>query len=143
MLPRLLYLGDVPVESSYHGSALLHRLLADYPPEQLLILETGAASSKPERRMPNVNYYLSRPLGRQRWFEYDSCLCSRVVHADGKRSGTPSRIRSTVLRCERVDRGAWVGGWRRPALRASETCRCALIVHDDWPRVRTFLWGLS
>src|SRR6185295_2510571 len=65
MFPRLLYIGDVPVEASYHGSALLHRMLSDYPPEKLTILET-ATQSVPERRLPHVNY-ISRPIGKQRW----------------------------------------------------------------------------
>jgi len=55
-LPRLLYLGDVPVESSYHGSALLYRLLQDYPPERLRIVEAGLFGSQPERRLKNIRY---------------------------------------------------------------------------------------
>jgi glycosyltransferase involved in cell wall biosynthesis len=55
-LPRLLYLGDVPVECSYHGSALLYRLLQDYPPERLRILEPWPALSKASRRLPAVRY---------------------------------------------------------------------------------------
>jgi len=55
-LPRLLYIGDVPVESSYHGSALLYRLLQDYPPERLRIVEAGLFGSQPERRLKNVPY---------------------------------------------------------------------------------------
>src|SRR5829696_1583383 len=65
MFPRLLYVGDVPVEASYHGSALLHRLLTEYPPEKLTILETGAASD-PTRRLPHVNY-INHRIGKQRW----------------------------------------------------------------------------
>lgn len=55
-LPNLLYLGDVPIESSYHGSALLYRLLQDYPPRQLLIIEAGQTESLPERRLADVRY---------------------------------------------------------------------------------------
>jgi hypothetical protein len=56
-LPRLLYLGNVPVESSYHGSALLHRLLSEYPPEKLLILEGSTPhGSQPARRLSFVAY---------------------------------------------------------------------------------------
>ena len=44
MLPRLLYVGDVPVEASYHGSALLHRLLVNYPPDRLSVIETAMPS---------------------------------------------------------------------------------------------------
>ena len=62
---NLLYVGDVPVEASYHGSALLHRLLSDYPPEHLTVIET-ATRSEPARRLPKVNY-ISYPIGNQRW----------------------------------------------------------------------------
>lgn len=56
-LPNLLYLGNVPVESSYHGSALLFRLLSDYPKEKLLILEGSTPhGSSPDRRIPSVGY---------------------------------------------------------------------------------------
>src|SRR5215217_6355721 len=65
LLPRIVYVGDVPVEASYHGSALLHRLLSDYPPGRLTIIET-ATESQTERRLPNINY-ISRPIGNQRW----------------------------------------------------------------------------
>ena len=55
-LPRLLYLADVPVESSYHGSALLYRLLADYPADRLLVIEPSASQSQVARRLPEVRY---------------------------------------------------------------------------------------
>jgi hypothetical protein len=62
---NLLYVGDVPVEASYHGSALLHRLLADYPHEKLTVIET-ATPSDPRRRLADVNY-ISYPIAKQRW----------------------------------------------------------------------------
>jgi glycosyltransferase involved in cell wall biosynthesis len=55
-LPRLLYLGDVPVESSYHGSALIYRLLQNYPAEKLRIIEGNLRNSLPERRLAGVAY---------------------------------------------------------------------------------------
>jgi hypothetical protein len=54
-VPRLCYLGEVPVECSYHGSALLWRLFENYPPEDLLIVE-GIHRSSAERRLPRVRY---------------------------------------------------------------------------------------
>jgi hypothetical protein len=54
-IPRLLYLGDVPVEASFHGSILLYRLLQEYPPDRLFIIERGQASL-PARRLPGVKY---------------------------------------------------------------------------------------
>jgi glycosyltransferase involved in cell wall biosynthesis len=59
ILPNLLYLSNVPVEASYHGSALLCRLLSDYPPDKLRILEgTLPHGSQPERRLKGVEYGL-------------------------------------------------------------------------------------
>jgi hypothetical protein len=55
-LPRLVYVGDVPVECSLHSSGLLFRLLQDYPASKLLIVETWPALSQPERRLPGVAY---------------------------------------------------------------------------------------
>ena len=75
MLPRLLYVGDVPVEASYHGSALLYRLLDGYPADRLRIIEAGTALSQPARRLPGVRYEdLRLPLSRlqttrlSRWY---------------------------------------------------------------------------
>jgi hypothetical protein len=59
-LPRLLYVSDVPVEASYHGSALLYRLLEDYPRDKLLVVEAGDLLSDPSRRLPACHY--ERPV---------------------------------------------------------------------------------
>ena len=55
-LPRLVYVGDVPVESSTHGSGLLFRLLQDYPVGKLLVVEGWPSRSNPARRLPGVSY---------------------------------------------------------------------------------------
>ena len=65
--PKIVYVGDVPVEASYHGSALLHRLLSGYPADRLTIIET-ATESQPQRRLSNINY-VSRPVSKQRWLD--------------------------------------------------------------------------
>src|SRR5690349_7624428 len=44
-LPRLVYIGDVPIESTYHGSILLYRLFEAYPADKLLIIETDLGRS--------------------------------------------------------------------------------------------------
>ena len=56
LLPRLLYVGDVPVEASYHGSALLYRLLQRYPPDRLMIAETNLVRPGTNRRLRDVRY---------------------------------------------------------------------------------------
>lgn len=55
-LPRLLYIGDVPVEEMFGGSTLLFRLLSTYPSDRLLCIETNMQSSTVERRLPLVRY---------------------------------------------------------------------------------------
>src|SRR3990172_2559124 len=67
-LPRLLYVGDVPVESSYHGSALLHRLLASYPSDRLRVVESSLGVSRSERRLPGVQYRVL-DVGSRRWLD--------------------------------------------------------------------------
>lgn len=56
VVSNLVYIGDVPVESSYHGSALLYRLLESYPTDRLRIIETNLMRSLPERRLARVTY---------------------------------------------------------------------------------------
>ena len=55
-LPRLLYIGDVPIESTVAGSSLIYRLLEQYPPSQLQIVEGNIAVSQPKKRLPQVSY---------------------------------------------------------------------------------------
>lgn len=66
LAPSLLYLADVPVESSYHGSALLFRLLQNYPPQKLRIIESGPHRSLPERRLPGLLYH-HLSFGGEQW----------------------------------------------------------------------------
>ena len=55
--PRLLYIGDVPVEPTVAGAALIYRLLDGYPAERLAICQSDLAD--PRRRaagLPGVRY---------------------------------------------------------------------------------------
>ncbi|HUQ86228.1 MAG TPA: glycosyltransferase [Vicinamibacterales bacterium] len=133
-LPRLLYLADVQVESSQHGSALIFRALETYPPDRLRIVET-AATSLPERRLPGVRY-ASLPIGRRRWLNtrlhgiYSAWLTWRAAQR-------ADRVVSALSGFE-VEAVATVGhgfGW----ITAAEVAQrlgvpLHLIVHDDWPR---------
>ena len=129
MLPRMAYIGDVPVEASYHGSALLHRLLSDYPADKLTIIET-ATVSQPQRRLPNVSY-VSHPISKQRWLDtrFHPYLVAWFTH-------TAQRVKLNGFDCEGVLTVAHGFGW----LAAAEIARkrkapLHLIVHDDWPHV--------
>ncbi len=55
-LPRLLYIGDVPVESSVAGATLLYRLLLDYPADRLAIMQSEQSRMVHGPRLPGVRY---------------------------------------------------------------------------------------
>ncbi|HJT26736.1 MAG TPA: hypothetical protein VJ784_04925, partial [Pyrinomonadaceae bacterium] len=134
-LPRMVYVGDVPVEASYHGSALLHRLLSDYPADRLTIIET-AKESQPQRRLPNAKY-ISHPIANQRWLDtrfhpYVAAWFTR------KAPLIAPRISESLngFDCEGVLTVAHGFGWLAAAQIADKRCvPLHLIIHDDWPRV--------
>ena len=134
MLPHLLYVGDVPVESTFHGSALLYRLLENYCADKLTIVET-ASTSVPSRRLPKVTY-VSHALGSSwlntRFHPYVAAWLSV------KASGTAQNIMQAVgdVAFQGVLTVAHGYGWLAAA-RVAEQRNVPLhfIIHDDWPRV--------
>src|SRR6476659_8480785 len=133
--PPLLYIGDVPFEASYHGSALLHRLLAEYPPEKLRVVET-ATPSVVSRRLESVAYHWS-PIAKQRWLNtrfhpHAVAWFSRVAARTGP------RVAALVegFDCESVLTVAHGFGWLAAAdFAAQRKVPLHVMVHDDWPRV--------
>jgi hypothetical protein len=88
-LPRLLYIGEVPVESTVHGSALLYRLLVGWPADRLRIVESTYFSS-PKTRIANVDYRFMpirfiRILSTRFSRRYRKCLFKSALRA-GKRA---------------------------------------------------------
>lgn len=133
--PRLVYIGDVPVEASYHGSALLHRLLSAHRPGELCVIET-ATPSLPARRLPDVEY-LSYPIAKQRllntrFHPHAVAWVSRVAARMGARIGAIV----DGFECECVLTVAHGFGWLAAAdFAAKAGLPLHLMVHDDWPRV--------
>ena len=131
---RLLYVGDVPVESSYHGSALLHRLLSDYPHEHLTVIET-ATQSDPARRLPKVKY-IGYPIGKARllntrFHPYATLWFSQA----GTRLAPKISQSVNGFDFEGVLTVAHGFGWLAAARIASHRkVPLHLMVHDDWPR---------
>jgi glycosyltransferase involved in cell wall biosynthesis len=135
MLRNLLYVGDVPVEASYHGSALLHRLLSDYPHEKLTIIET-ATRSEPSRRLPQVAY-ISHPIATQRWLNtrFHPYAVAWFTQTGKRRA---ARISQSLngFNAEGVLTVAHGFGWLAAAHIASKRrLPLHLMIHDDWPRV--------
>ncbi|HEX6717229.1 MAG TPA: glycosyltransferase [Pyrinomonadaceae bacterium] len=123
------------MEASYHGSALLYRLLSDYPAEKLTIIET-ATESQSNRRLANINY-ISRPIGNQRWLNtrFHPYAVAWFTHA-GKRVA-PQIVQSiNGFKIESVLTAAHGFGWLAAAEMADKRgVPLHLIIHDDWPRV--------
>jgi len=132
--PKILYVGDVPVERSYHGSALLYRLL-ELHAAGLTVVETGNASSS-TRRLPRVSYS-SLALANPRWMNtrFHSYVSAYSSIAATRAAEELNRLVENV-ECDCVLTVAHGFGWLAAA-RLAETRQVPLhlIVHDDWPRV--------
>ena len=55
VFPRLVYIGDIPIEPMRGGSALIYRLLDEYPSDRLLILQTSEIPLKGDR-LTSIKY---------------------------------------------------------------------------------------
>lgn len=135
-LPRLLYVGDVPVEASLHGSALVYRLLQGLPRDGLLIIEGSVGRSLLPRRLPGVQYR-ELTIGRERWLR---TRFRRLVAAalTLRASGLESRVHRLLgdFEPEAVLTVAHGFSWLTAAAVAQKRrLPLHLIVHDDWPAV--------
>jgi len=132
-LPTLAYLADVPVENSYHGSALLYRLLQGYPREKLCIVEPSPWRSRPDRRLEGIDYR-PFPIG------WGRLLNSRFARVYG--SLVLQRAPARAQRLDKVLEGfspaavltvAHGYSWLTAAEYArSKNLPLHLILHDDW-----------
>jgi hypothetical protein len=132
--PRLLYLADVPVEASCHGSALIHRLLQDYPCGDLRVIEGSEAPSISSRRLEGVTYFHSPPA-MSRWMHTRMGRwvgTARTLRAESKAPGIRKSIGGFTP--EAVLTVAHGDSWLTAARFAKqENLPLHLIVHDDWP----------
>ncbi len=132
--PRLLYLGDVPVESSLHGSVLVYRLLQSYGKGKLLVVEGSVGRSSPVRRLAGVPYR-ELSMGSERWL--------RTRFRRWVAAGLTLRASSLDLRVARligdfqpeaVITVAHGYSWITAAKFAERrTLPLHLLIHDDWP----------
>lgn len=134
-LPKLLYIGDVPIEASYHGSALVYRLLQNYPPQKLRIIEGTLFESQPERRLPAVEYR-QLSVGNQRWLNtrFHTQVSSWLSWTATGRSQQIPRLLAD-FQPEAVLTVAHSYSWLTAAQFAVQhNLPLHLIIHDDWIR---------
>ncbi len=140
-LPKLLYVSDVPVEASYHGSSLLYRLLQDYPVGDLLIIEPSPALSQPSRRLPGVEYRkLEIPVNRWRYSRFARLANMPMLW----RSGIDAQVllqQTRDFRAEAVLTVSYGYSWLIAAQAANHAAvPLHVILHDDWgPSMPTLL----
>lgn len=138
-LPRLLYVGDVPVASTVAGAALLYRLLQGYPASQLHIVEGNlwieALESKPETRLPKVAYETLK-VGSMRLLKSRfSSVYSNLLHLS---AGRKAHLLDRIVDEFQPEAILTVGhgfSWLTAAKLAERFgLPLHFSVHDDWPR---------
>lgn len=136
MPPRLVYLGDVPVESSYHGSTLLYRLLQLYPADRLRIVEGNIIPPRTDRRLRGVTHS-TLTVGYNRLLNtrfHD--LYSRWLAGGARRRASSVRALLGGFAPEAVLTVPHGYSWLTAAQFAKdEGLPLHLIIHDDWPRI--------
>jgi glycosyltransferase involved in cell wall biosynthesis len=134
VLPNLLYVADVPVENSYHGSALVCRLLRNYPSSRLRVVEVGFVSQN-NRRLVGVEYrHLRLPLKRLLMTRFDRLASSALVSSGGVTQAALS-IAAKGFCPDAVLTVVHGYSWNS-AVRFARKFNLPyhLIIHDDWDK---------
>src|SRR5262249_26796860 len=135
-LPRLLYFADVPVEASYHGSALIYRLLQHYPARNLLVLEQSYYRSLPERRLANVRYEeLGVPVHRLLKTRLYSLATLMLTLRAGLQPRGISRLLAGFQPQALLTVGHGFSWLAASAFARRNRLPLHFIIHDDWPRI--------
>jgi glycosyltransferase involved in cell wall biosynthesis len=112
----------------------MYRLLENYPPGHLTVVETGR-ESQPERRLDGVRY-IYKPLAQTRWMNtrFHPYMVAFFSRAAKKAQHVIATLNNVEF--DSVLTVAHGFGWLAAA-RLAETrgVPLHLIVHDDWPRV--------
>ncbi len=135
MEPRVLYVGDVPVEATYHGSLLLFRLFESYSSNKITIVETGR-QSQVSRRLPRVSYMFVA-LSDPRWLNtrfHSYVLAWYSFTNTRKNKQIAEALYGVEFDCV-VTVAHGVGWLAAAAIAKNRHVPLHLMVHDDWPSV--------
>jgi glycosyltransferase involved in cell wall biosynthesis len=135
-LPRLCYIGDVPVESSYHGSALLYRLLQKYPAQNLVAVEQSFQRSLPDRRLADVRYEELRTAMTRflttRFYRFAAIWLT--LNAERQAQNVQALLGE--FRPQAILTVAHGFSWLGASILAERNnLPLHLIVHDEWPQI--------
>ena len=140
-LPKLLYVGDVPVESTVAGSALVYRLLQKYPVDKLFIVEGNTHISSLNTRLKQVDYQVLK-VGNQRLINSRlNAIYSSYLFLTARQRGSQLTAIIKEFKPEAILTVAHGFSW----LTAAELAKVYqlplhLIVHDDLP---SYIPGLN
>jgi hypothetical protein len=134
-LPKLLYVGDIPVEASYQSSIQLHRLLEAFPPDRLCIVETREPASQEARRLRGVRYHAlplaTRAAMRGAWSGMHRLWLTRTAAG---RAPEVLRLIDGFAPEAVLTIGSGFGWLPAAAIAQRLGIPLHLIAHDDWPK---------
>jgi glycosyltransferase involved in cell wall biosynthesis len=143
-LPRLCYIGDVPIEASLHGSTLLYRLLQNYPSGSIVAVEQECQLSLPDRRLPEVRYeQLRNRVGRLLTTRFH-VLAKSWLTITAERKAQQIATLLGKFDAQAVLTVAHGFSWLSASAFAERNgLPLHLIVHDDWPRLAPLIPPVS
>jgi glycosyltransferase involved in cell wall biosynthesis len=135
----MVYVGDVPIDSTVAGQALLYRMLREYPADRLLVLEDEGRQSNTAQRLPGVEYRTLR-LGDSRrvpgrlagpYHAWRALRCAGAARSVARlcRGFAPEAVLVVAQ---------WEGWLAGVAFARSAGLKLHLIVHDDWPNTNSW-----
>lgn len=134
ILPRMIYISDVPVESTVAGAALIYRLLQNYPNEKLKIVESDISQSTcQQNRLPDVSYQ-KLYVGNKRWLNsrFNSLYTAYLLLTAKQRASQLTQL-VKKFKPEAILTVAHGFSWLTAAALAEQfNLPLHLIVHDNW-----------
>lgn len=134
-LPRLTYIGDIPIEASYQSSVLLHRLLQGYPNGLLQIIETRAGDDRAELRLPGVEYH-RMPVAEPRLMRgrFGAAYRLWLTATAARRAAEVSRVLAAFAPTAVLTIASGFGWLVAAEVAERHGLPLHVIAHDDWPK---------
>lgn len=134
-LPKLLYVGDVPVEKTVAGPIFFYRLLSDYPSDKLQIVESNLKPSCEGYRLQNIIYHQINTGNSRLLNSRFSSLYStfRIYKSQFKKKNIPLETVIDSFKPDVILTVAHGVSWLFAAHLAKDRgIPLHLVLHDDW-----------
>ena len=139
-IKKVLYISEVPVELSRAGATLVYRLLEQYPPDKLLIIQTS--NSINDHRLENVRYirseskliYLLKRLKLTQLGNLVNILLKRRISARFEKSIRDFRPDAVITVTFNL---SWLTAYR---ISRQYKIPLLLLLHDDYLGTENYGW---